>query len=389
MELQEADRVIRCDFCRVHHVIIARPYPVLHIPPRTEGDIHYAPYWRFRGAAYSLQNRGVRHKLIDASKAAIELRGLPFSLGLRAQTQPLRFVQPSSSGAFLMPQQEGKPMFAAQNGPALAAGRAGAGQVRALVGDILSLIYAPLVLDNAGASDGLTGKRLRRLDPGEVRSLPQAADKDRIRFLPALCPGCGWDLKGEKDSLAHLCEGCGRIWIAESGELVPVETGVYGSGPGADLCLPVWELEAESSVLPVNSRAEIQRLTNTAGANAQKNDPFAFRVPAFKINPKLFLRLARQASFLPAQGAGPGPGPEDTLHPVSLPCSEAAEALPVLICHLARNTRKITSLFPDETLRVRKRRLLFLPFRKAGSEFVQQEAEFAVPAKALFFARSL
>jgi hypothetical protein len=382
--LEETDRVIRCDFCRVHHVIVARAHPVLHIPPRLSGEILYAPYWRFRGAAYTCAARNVRHKLIDSSRAAIESPGLPFSLGLRAQTQPLRFVQPATEGGFLRPQRAGKELFAFAGSAAGLRSRDRA--VSALVGDILSLVYAPVILDGGAVLDGLTGGELESVDDDALRSLPRIPDRDLIRFLPALCPACGWDLRGNRDGLAHFCEGCDRSWIAESGGLAPIESRVHGKDEGADLYIPVWELEMESEDLPAGWLAEVGELT---GSRAAEGEPFVFRVPAFKINPKLFLRLSRQAVFLQKQASREGPGGEAPLYPVSLPASEAAEALPVLICHLARNPDRIASELPDGTQRIRERRLLYLPFRKRGPDYVQLDAGFAVPARALFFARGL
>jgi hypothetical protein len=65
--------------------------------------------------------------------------------------------------------------------------------------------------------------------------------------------------------------------------------------------------------------------------------------PAFKIRPKMFLNLARQFTIMQMTGGDPVDNiPSKGIHPVTLPISEAIQALKIILASSAV-TKKISA----------------------------------------------
>ncbi|MDQ1300477.1 MAG: hypothetical protein QG637_395, partial [Chloroflexota bacterium] len=43
-----------------------------------------------------------------------------------------------------------------------------------------------------------------------------------VRFVAALCPTCGWDLEGARNTLAMLCRNCRSAWYPAGDSLTQV-----------------------------------------------------------------------------------------------------------------------------------------------------------------------
>ncbi len=61
------------------------------------------PYWRFKGMSFSCRGTEVQTKIVDMSRLAVPVIGMPYSLGVRPQALKLKFVAPEISGTFFKP----------------------------------------------------------------------------------------------------------------------------------------------------------------------------------------------------------------------------------------------------------------------------------------------
>jgi hypothetical protein len=120
-----------------------------------------------------------------------------------------------------------------------------------------------------------------------------------------------------------------------------------------------------------------------------RDGPAACLIPAFKIRPRIFLRLARQMSMA-SQTQEVTPAPEcGENFPVSIGQSEAFEALIPVLGHLIRHQKIMENLCSQSGLKLRSARLLYIPFLRQGMDYVHPELNIAIPEKALFFSQWL
>jgi DNA-directed RNA polymerase subunit RPC12/RpoP len=395
-ELGETERIVDCPYCRVRHLTVTRPHPVSAIPPHPdleESSTLYVPYWRFKGMALALVQDRIAHRLLDTSRLALSKSRLPPSLGLRSQTQRLLFVTPDMQGGFLRPAISRKGLLASLSSRQLGLGprRSRDELVQAHVGDVLSLIYFPVLIRHGDVLDGLTGDHLAA-PADELQQAERCGPPQTLSFLPALCPHCGWDLGGPGDSLVLPCEHCGRFWTDGRGQLRQVRCRCQPSTGQDSQSLPFWEFQVTSDTLPLSSYADLIRLANLPRpmSPAMHERPLVFRIPAFKINPALFLRLARQMTVVSlSQDDSAGQASGQTMFPVTLPAREAYHALPMLLCRLARDKRATAAALKKAKLKPKRVRLHYLAFSRRHGELVHDQAGLSLQENAIRFGRML
>ncbi len=386
VELEEADRIFKCEFCRTRLLISPRETFQFFLAPKEPGpDLYFLPYWRFKGMAFSCDELQVAGKIIDSNILAVKLPQAPPSLGLRPQVLKLRYATPEAPGRFI------KPELPFRTTPACGHSSCAEGHMEALfIGEIKSLIYSPVAVKGDWIFDAILDRPVcpaRDVDWKESKVDEFMRIEDRISFLATLCPQCGFDLEGEKESLVLLCRNCGTSWRARdcAFESVPFDFIAPLSGGGADIHLPFWIISADVSGLPMRSYADLVRLANLPQAvqNAWEKEAPHFAVPAFKVHPSLFLRLARTMTFLqkkPERNAQP---PKTPPYPVTLPLNEALESLRVLIVSVAHPKKSVLPHLPEMTFSLRDSRLAYLPFTVRGEELIQQEIGMSVQKAAL------
>jgi len=86
---------------------------------------------------------------------------------------------------------------------------------RNFLGETLSLIFSPFYVDGK-IYDGILRKPVSSVLPQDfdIDGMPSDQANWKIKFVPALCPNCGWDLQGARDSLALSCKNCNSVWLA-------------------------------------------------------------------------------------------------------------------------------------------------------------------------------
>ncbi|NCC23683.1 MAG: hypothetical protein EOM25_00585 [Deltaproteobacteria bacterium] len=395
--MPETTRVFHCRFCQVRHFIDAGAHPSLLIEPRHQvrGELVYVPYWRVRGMALVINDvHRVEHRLVDTSLAAVPFPGLPVSLGLRAQAMRLRFAEPGIPGRFLRPELRLEAVRTI-----LTVGHPGAGPdvsdrvslPQSLIGDIVSLVHAPMDVRGDTVLDALSG---READPDLALVLSRAGSRDSLPvpgFLPAMCPVCGWDLEGPADSLALVCRQCQTVNIPHRGGLQAGGLSFLAEPGSGDLCLPVWEVTLTASDLALETFADLIRLTNLPMVVRPEHEarPLVFRIPAFKVNPPLFLRLAAQLTLFRGDSR-PGRVPIDaSFFPVTLPAREAFQASPMVLAHLAPNKRQVAPLVKENRFKLRSARLVHVPFSDNIAEYLQWDMNVSIQKQALIWGRGL
>jgi hypothetical protein len=420
VSLEETDRIFVCPFCRVRHFIYNHEYLRYFLPPlpSIEAEIVYVPYWRIKGLKLIISGNMTKSDFVDRTFCAIPPNGLPLSLGLATRTLKMKFVEPETPGRFEAPatpitkflitlsipsetwayhskfyRDLGKPVH--ERGIEISKSL--------FIGEIASLIYAPFFIRGETLFDGISGHALPEEKGSSVNFVTlhgnngvQTSECRNPRspiaktvFVPAMCPDCGWDLHGGKDSLMMECGQCRRFWRPTQGELEAVEFSVSFSMPKADLWVPLWRMEIAGSNVSLGTRADFHRLVGIPRSilPVDENEPFFFWTPAFKSFPDLFLRIGKIFSMRqePIEKPLNAPSP---LHPVTLSVIDALQRFPALLAELAPDRRKIIKIIKTCTFQLKSASLVFVPFIDEGMEYSQPNAAAVIFKDALLLEKN-
>jgi hypothetical protein len=261
-----------------------------------------------------------------------------------------------------------------------------------LIGESVQLIYAPVI----PAEDGLWDPVVRRPLGGgaagadALRRLELNQNMgSSIHFLPMMCPQCGWDLAGEKDTLVPVCRNCHTLWDTGQGRLKELPFGVASSQGAGDLHLPFWKIRAEVPRLQLATRADLIRLANAPRVvrAGMENESLEYYIPAFKVHPQLFLRLARSFTLIQPAGELARELPRPPLHPVTLPLEEALEVLPILVGSFAVPKKTYLPRLGELRFQHIESELVFFPFDLRGSELIQPGIGMSISRNALDMGR--
>ena len=155
--------------------------------------------------------------------------------------------------------------------------------------------------------------------------------------------------------------------------------------------LPFWKIRAKVKGLEINSYGDFMRQTNQPRVSQKKweNQAMHFWSPAFKIKPKVFLRLSSQITVsqvcFKAQGSIHG----KNLYPVTLPGTEAIQGLKLVLAGSAINKEKVLSLLSSIKFDIKELTLAYLPFTDTGHEMVQQHIGISINKNTLNYGRYL
>ena len=392
--LEETDRILACPYCRVSLYIAVRDYAALYWPaaPAVAQEIVFMPYWRFKGMAFSCRGTEVQTKIVDMSRLAVPVMGMPFSLGVRPQALKLKFVAPETAGTFFKPRltlQDAvsgidEQLHAAAKAPRLH---------HACIGEAASLIYAPVFIRDQRMCDAVLNEPIAPLPDDGLAGLEASAqqEKQRLSFIPCLCPDCGWNLEGGKESLVLLCRNCQTAWCAANSSLLKIDFARVAGGAPDYIHLPFWKISAQVHGLQLASCADLLRLNNAPEVITPEREQqeLSFWIPAFKLAPELFLLAAQRMTFFQQQGQF-----EDTLstasfHPVTLPSTEAAESITPLLAQCAVPRKDIFPKLPQVSVKLRSAVLVYVPFKPSGSELIHTRMPLSINRNALKWGLSI
>jgi hypothetical protein len=304
----------------------------------------------------------------------------------------LRFATPDVPGRFLPPSQDRSAVREALS--------AGFREMlptspfhQALIGETLSVIYSPFYEDgqlfdaivNRPVAEGAQLPADDALPPPEPAHWP-------VTFVPTLCPACGWDLAGERYALTLTCGNCRAIWKSAPEGLSALDHGCIPGDAATVAYVPFWRIAADVSGVALNSYADLVRAAHLPKIVREQweDQNFYFWCPAFKIHPQKFLRLAQNLALCqPAAEIEPHLPEGVAAYPVTLPESEALEALHTILAAVLKPPQAIYPRLEDIAIRHRGTRLIFIPFGRQGRELVQPDFRLTISQNSFQFGRNL
>ena len=396
--LEETDRLFSCSYCRVRLYLLSQDYFRYYLPPSGpfSKDIIFVPYWRFKGMAFFCKANGIKYTINDLSSLASSHTFLPHSLGFRPQALKLKFLSSKIEAKFFQHQVPLKTIIesvekrlnrlddAPVKGPIF---------YEAFISETISLIYSPVFVQGDMFHDAILGRPVASIPKDFIDDLLSFdQEKDwQIKFVSTLCPQCGWDLLGERDSVVLFCKNCDSVWEASKKGLNPRDFGMIPSKEGNAFYLPFWRMDASIKGLKIHSYADLLRITNVPKVMKREWEElnFYFWCPAFKVPPEPFLRSTQALTLSEPQEEFERDLPKSPLYPVNLPSNEAAESIKVTIANIVVDKTKIFPKLKEMDIQINKFQLIFLPFILVGNEFIQSQSRFCIHKNALKLGKNL
>lgn len=361
-------------------------------PDNPKGPPVYFPYWRFKGILYSCGPSGTEHKFIDLSRQALVSEYFPASLGIRSQALKLQFALPETEGTFFRPVLSQPDMIHGIR-KLFSSQMSGNKEIQSFIGETTSIIYAPFhIIDNKLYDSILDIPVFSRLpDDFDISSYTAEKPDWPIDFIPALCPACGWDLAGERDSLALLCSNCDSAWHHRNKRLEKIDMGYIPEKSDNHLFLPFWMIKTGFSGIDSQSYADFIKSTDLPGVdNKSRNETkFTFWIPAFKIRAHHFLRIAKQMTFVQPLDEVTEKVPDGTMHPVTLPVTEAIESIKIIVSDFIKSKKDIFPSLIDAVTIPESFRLVYVPFRTGHLDLVNEKYSVALNNNVLSTAGNL
>lgn len=391
--LEETDRLFKCGYCRVQSYLLRKNYFRYILPDRAPAgkQLFYVPYWRFKGMLFSVAGNTIHHRFIDASHRAVDSGSLPISVGLRSQALKLKFVLPETKGLFLQPTQPFEKTMQ------IFKDRFNTGLPRpvyhqAHIGETLSMIYSPFYMDGKIMDGILNQPVVNRMPEGfDIAGLPSKHPDDHIRFIPAICPGCGWNLDGRRDSLVLTCSNCQSAWRPGTGGLTRLKISHIAAKSGNAVYLPFWRIKAGVTNIDLATYADLVRTANLPRVieKSWETTEFYFWSAGFKVRHKDFLRLSRIMTISQPRDDLVHEMPAAGLYPVTMPVTEAAESMKIILASFARPAKKILPRLNDITIEPKKFLLVYIPFTEKHHDLVNAELNMSINKNVLSFAGNL
>jgi hypothetical protein len=257
----------------------------------------------------------------------------------------------------------------------------------------MSIIYLPLYVENNNLFDAVLNIPMGKLPdgPGFFEAYINKKPKWKIQFIPTLCPQCGWNLEGEKDSVVLTCGNCDTAWEAVKGKFVQVNLELVPGEEDDSVYLPFWKTSAKAEGTEISSFADFIRLTNQPRVVGKdwESEPVSFWSPAFKIRPKIFLNVARQFTISQRHFKFADTISRKNLYPATLPRSEAIQSMKITLAGSAVTKRNIYPHLPSIRFKPQRSTLVYLPFTDNGHEMVQQHMGISINKNSLEFGRKL
>lgn len=397
--LVETDRLLTCTFCGTRNSLHSSgPFrytlPMAATAGAAAAESLLAPYLRFRGTIFLVTAEGIEHRVVDTTEVANPVPGLLPSLGVRPQAMHLCRIDRATAGRYLP--QTLKAGVILEKAAAISGltGQVGKDLYhRAFIGENLSYIYLPLIAKQQALFDGVTDIRLAGLD--EVAGYPlQAKGFDeawQVRFLASLCPQCGAALDGAGDCQVMTCANCQTAWAFGADGLTGVDWRLHPGNAATSLYLPFWRIVAHIPALAIYSFADFVVRTNQPflPRPGWQERSMSFWIPGVKLRPKIFLQAGRQVTLGQWQLNPVAGRVMPKLFPVTLPASEAKQAVKVILAAATASPRLIFPHLPQVALTEVQMQLVYLPFVDQSHDWVQPETGVVIAKNILQLGRSL
>lgn len=395
--LGETDRVLSCGYCGIKNYLQTNGVERFSLPRAGGGvaaGLLLAPYLRFKGTIYLVSESAIEHRVIDTTQLAHPLAGLPPSLGLRPQAMHLGRINPEAGNRYLPQTLKAAAILEKAAAVSRLGNRPGVPLLhRAYIGESLSTIYLPLEVRADGLYDRVTDGLLagpEALAAGPPQGQP-FREAWQTRFLAALCPQCGADLQGEGDCRVMLCANCQSAWALGEEGLKDQSWQMVAGNDDISLYLPFWRVSGGIAALDIESFADFVIRSNQPflPRPAWHEQRMSLWVPAFKLRPKIFLQAGRQATLGQWRLAPMTGRVQPGFYPVTLPASEARQAVKVILAAASASPRRIYPHLPRIQISEAAVDLVYLPFADQGTDWRQPATGVTINKNNLSFGRAM
>lgn len=400
VEMQEGDRLTDCAFCDVQNYMIDNGLPRYYLPSKAkqrvaEQEMVYFPYLRFKGNIYSCRGGQIGYKVLDMTCRGLDVPLLPPSLGLRPQTMKVNLVDEYCGGRFVRRKETAVSILQRAALLAKPTGKREDAPLhhRAFIGETVSCIYLPLAIDNGTVYDGVLDRPVGPAEPWLTDSSISVRFRPEWQrsFLATICPQCGATMRGERDSLVLHCFNCQCCWSEKGGKFVPIPYRVVDAGAGNLVYLPFWRVGVEAQGIVMRTMADLLTVTNQPVVvnSTHRERALEFWIPAVKVKPAAFLKLARSATLSQLKYPEGVRKLVRPLYPVTLPLKEAIQALKSLVAEITVRKKEVLPRLPKLSFILRQTSLVYLPFENTGHDLVQIHSALAIAASIIRFGRKL
>jgi hypothetical protein len=394
LNLSETDRILSCPYCDVQSYLFSSGYFRYILPDKApQKEIIYIPYLRFKGNVYFCSNSSIDHRIIDITQAGVDLKGIPASLGFRPQAMKARFAQGDTKGRFMKFTLKAADILAKAAKLTNLTGN-DALLHRAFIGETMSIIYLPAYVEDERLYDAIVKKPIAESEKWEeeIDSRMMNGIHETVSFIPMLCPECGANMKGERESAVLLCDNCLKAWEVIEGKFIEIKMIISGKPHDDTVYLPFWKIIAKTKGVNIETYADFIGLTNQPLIidSVRGSMPMSYFSPAFKIRPKLFINLARQFTIMQINEFTPLEAiPIKGIHPVTIPLSEAVQALKIILASTAVMKNNVLPYLPQISFETGEKTLIYIPFRKTRFDMINEEIGISINRQSLEFGMTL
>lgn len=393
--LEEETLFFECEFCRVQSCISQKGFARYSFSPSEEmkecENLFYLPYWRFKGVRYTCLLKGVESKFLDLSRLAMRTKPkqVAVSLGFRSQALALKRISPKTKGVFLRPLDYKQTLSNLDK--RLHPGNNNIYQEN--IGETLSLIYSPFCIKDGILFDGILNKPIGPCDVNEINiyNFDACQPGKDIFFIPGLCPSCGWDLEGNSDSLVLICRNCETLWRSHKKKLVKIKFSCEKPVNEKDVLLPFWKIDTDFSHLTLTSYTDLINFANLPQIPKKEigKQLLSFWAPAFKIRPKIFLRLIKQLAILQPKDHQKKQFARHQLSSVNLPSSEAVESIKITLAALMKPASQYLPLLSEIKTTPTAIKLIYLPFESNSHDLYHSQLGVSINKNSLKLSSNL
>lgn len=385
--IDETDRILACQFCRTRVYLATEDHFRFFLPPQKDiaEDIFFIPYWRVKGLAYTIRPSDIAYKYFDTNFLALESQMLPHSLGLRPQAMKLKFVGGAGQTGRYLASSRKSTQSLLERYQNCTENR---NNQEIFIGETKSVIYAPVYFARDQLFDAILKKPL--LNPSasaQIRPLLEESQPEiwQVEFVPLLCPNCGADLPGEKDAMILFCSNCNSAWNPSARHVPRVSFSTWQQQGEGLIYLPFWQMKVKVTGLQLDTYADLIRVANLpkVPSDIWARTPFYFQIPAFKVQPALFLRWCRQMTAQPAATALSDWLPSGKIYPVTLPLPEALESSMITLASLMADKRHLLEVIAPLRLELEDSTLVLHPFSISARELIHAEWGFSMDIASL------
>ncbi len=393
--LEEESLFFECEFCRVRSCISQKGFGRYFFSPSEEikenENLFYLPYWRFKGVRYTCSLKGVEYKFLDLSRLAMREapKQVAVSLGFRSQALALKHISPETKGIFLRPLDYKQTLLDLDK----RLQQSNNNIYHENIGETLSLIYSPFCIKDGILFDGILNKPIGPCDVNEINidNFDACRPGKDMFFIPGLCPSCGWDLEGNSDSLVLVCRNCETLWRSHKKELVKIKFSCEKPENQGDVLLPFWKIDTDFSHLRLKSYTDLVNFANLPQVPKKEagKQLISFWAPAFKIRPKIFLRLIKQLAILQPGDHLKKQFARHELSSVNLPSSEAVESIKITLAAIMKPASQYLSLLSKIKTTPTAIKLIYLPFESKPHDFYHSQLGVSINKNSLKLSSNL